>query len=156
MRHALEKFLEWVVVALMASMALVVVAGVLFRKFGAPLVWYDEVAPILLAWLTYYGSCLAALKRAHIGFPRFVSAASWRLKLSLTIVREVVVIGFFALAAWAGWKVLEVLEGTSLISLPWAPAQFTQSVIPLSALLFIVVELTAFAEWYSAEREAPR
>jgi TRAP-type C4-dicarboxylate transport system permease small subunit len=66
------------------------------------------------------------------------------------------VIGFFALAAWAGWKVLEVLEGTNLISLPWAPAQFTQSVIPLSALLFIVVELTAFAEWHSAEREMRR
>ena len=44
--------LETFVLALMTSLAVVVLLGVIFRKAGASLVWYDEVASILLAWLT--------------------------------------------------------------------------------------------------------
>jgi TRAP-type C4-dicarboxylate transport system permease small subunit len=68
----LRTFLEYLVLALMAALALVVVVGVVFRLMGASLVWYDEVASILLVWLTYYGASLAALERSHIGFPNLV------------------------------------------------------------------------------------
>jgi len=154
LKRTLEKLLEHLLIILMASMALVVVAGVAFRKFGAPLTWYDEVAPILLAWLTYYGACLAALKRAHIGFPKLVAAAPPRLRLALAVVREICVVLFFGLAAWAGFKVMAVLEDSSLVSLAWLPRRITSSVIPLSSLLFIVAELVAFAAWLQGERDA--
>lgn len=153
MKRALETFLERLLIVLMASLALIVVAGVAFRKFGAPLTWYDELAPILLAWLTYYGACLAALKRAHIGFPKLVNAAPPRLRLALTIVREICVIVFFALAAWAGWKVMVVLGDSSLVSLEWLPARVTQSVIPVSSVLFIIAELVAFTAWLQGEED---
>jgi TRAP-type C4-dicarboxylate transport system permease small subunit len=53
------------------------------------------------------------------------------------------VIGFFALMAWAGIEVLQVLEGMTLISLTWIPIQVTQSVIPIGAILFIICELVS-------------
>ena len=68
----LQRALEFAVVALMVALAVVVVLGVVFRRLGAALVWYDEIASILLAWLTFYGAALAALHRAHIGFPKLV------------------------------------------------------------------------------------
>jgi len=37
--------------------------------------------------------------------------------------------------------VLVVLEGDTLISLPWISTQVTQSVIPIGAVLFIIAEL---------------
>lgn len=154
MRRVLEQFLERLLIVLMASLAVLVVAGVAFRKFGAPLTWYDEVAPILLAWLTYYGACLAALKRAHIGFPKLVASAPPRLRLALTLVREACVIVFFALAAWAGWEVLVVLEDSSLVSLAWLPRRLTSSVIPISSVLFIVAEVVAFTAWLQGEQDA--
>lgn len=134
-------FLERVSLVLIAALTLVVIAGVLFRKAGASLVWYDEVASILLVWLTYYGSCLVALDRAHIGFPNFVRAAGPRSGRVLKLLREAVVIAFFLLLAWAGWRVLLVLEGSYLIGLPWMPTRVTQSVIPLGAVLFVLAEL---------------
>jgi TRAP-type C4-dicarboxylate transport system permease small subunit len=73
-----ERLLEGAVLGLMAALAAIVVLGVVFRKVGAALVWYDEVAAILLAWLTYYGAALAALRRAHIGVPTVFRALRGR------------------------------------------------------------------------------
>jgi TRAP-type C4-dicarboxylate transport system permease small subunit len=148
-RRAFEQLLETIVLALMGLLALVVVSGVLFRKVGAPLVWYDEVASILLAWLTYYGACLAALRRAHIGYPALVESVSSGLRWPLIVIRELVVIGFVTLVAWTGWQVVAVLDGFYLTSLPWMSRQITQSVIPVSAVLFIVAELLSVAELVS-------
>jgi TRAP-type C4-dicarboxylate transport system permease small subunit len=141
--------LEAVMLALIASLAVIVVLGVGFRKAGAALVWYDEVASILLAWLTYYGASLAALRRAHIGFPKLVESMGPRLRRFVLTFRETMVLGFLLLVAWAGWKVMGILGGTTLVSLPWVPARVAQSVIPISAMLFIIAELFG---WYDASR----
>ena len=136
---------------LMAALAIVVILGVGFRKFGAPLVWYDEAASILLAWLTYYGAALAALKGTHIGFPKLVASAPLGLQRILLIIREVVVVGFFALIAWAGWQVIQILAGDRLTSLPWVPVAFTQSVIPIGGVLIALAELLTLPErWHEA------
>ena len=154
LRAKFERLLESIVLILLGSLAALVVVAVLFRKAGASIVWYDEVASVLLAWLTYYCASLAALKRAHIGFPKLVLAAPLRLRRVLYAVREITVIGFFAIVAWAGWQVLIVLEGTYLVSLPWVPTQLTQSVIPIGAVLFIVAELLSFTDVLRAEAAA--
>ena len=145
-RKTFSIVLEYTVIVLMVALSVLVVTGVGFRKAGAALVWYDEVASILLAWLTYYGACLAALNRAHIGFPRLVQSLPQQVRRYVAVVREVVVVGFFVVAAWAGWQVLQVLEDSSLISLPWVSRQVTQSVIPIGAVLFIVAELLNLTE----------
>ena len=155
-RDRLERSLEILMLLLMTSLAVVVIVGVGFRKAGAALVWYDEVASILLAWLTYYGASLAALKRAHIGFPKLVESASPRLRLYLVLTREAIVIGFFILVAWAGLQVLLVLDGIYLASLPSVSVRLTQSVIPIGAVLFIIAELLSFAETWPALRKATR
>ncbi|MBI3710007.1 MAG: TRAP transporter small permease subunit [Proteobacteria bacterium] len=140
----------------MAGLFVVVVIGVGFRTAGAALVWYDEVASIGLAWLTYYGAALAALKRAHIGVPGLVAALERPWRLVAVATAEALVIGFFALVAWIGWRVLEVLEGGRLVSLPWVPEQFTQSIIPVGAVVFIVAQLASLPEiWRAAARPDP-
>lgn len=141
LERGFERLLEVIVMLLTGGLATVVLLAIIYRKMGASLVWYDEIASIMLAWLTYYGAALAALKRAHIGFPGLVEALPPGPRVAAVIAGEVFVIGFFALLAWVGWEVLLVLEGTYLISLPNVPTQLTQSVIPLGALLFIVAQL---------------
>ena len=53
----------------MVALAVTVLLGVTFRFAGSALVWYDEVAAVQLAWITYYGSAYAALKGSHISVP---------------------------------------------------------------------------------------
>lgn len=145
-RRAVRRFLEAAVLVLMAALAILVVAGVGFRKIGASLVWYDEIAAILLAWLTYYGAALAALRRAHIGVPTVVRLLEGRARLVAVLLAETAVIGFFVVVAWSGWQVLVAIGGTSLVSLPGVPARLAQSVMPIGAVLFIVAELLSVRE----------
>ena len=151
-RLGLERFLEAVSLLLLSSLALLVAAAVVFRKAGLALSWYDEVASILLAWLTYYGAALAALRNAHIGFPGLVDSLGARLRLILLVVREVCIAGFFILLAWAGVQVTAALAGTTLVSLPWVPAQLAHSVIPIGAVLFVLAELLSLPERLAAAR----
>ena len=146
MRRGLRVTLEVVVLALMAALALVVVLGVAFRKLGAALVWYDEVASILLAWLTFYGAALAALHRAHIGFPKLLDGLGPAVRRPLILLGEVFVLAFFLVVAWGGWRVFGILGGETLVGLPWVPQRFTQSVIPIGAVLYIVAELLTLPE----------
>ena len=136
-----EVLLEAIVMLLTSGLAIVVLMAVIYRKAGHSLVWYDEVASVMLAWLTYYGAALAALKRAHIGFPGLVESLPMHWRIAAIWFGEVVVIGFFGLMAWVGWEVLIVLEGDYLISLPEVPSMFTQSVIPIGGALFILAQL---------------
>lgn len=139
----------------MAALAVVVVVGVLFRKAGASLVWYDEVASILLAWLTYYGAALAALHRAHIGVPTLVERLEGGVRAAVVLLAEVCVLAFFVVLAWAGVRVLSVLGGTALVSLPWVPATVAQSVIPIGAVLFIVAQLASLPDALRGTTPAP-
>jgi TRAP-type C4-dicarboxylate transport system permease small subunit len=145
-RNAYEKFLEAVVILLMATLALEVIVGVVYRSAGYSLVWYDEVASILLAWLTFYGSALAAAKRAHIGCPEVMAMLPPRVKLAFRILAEMLVIVFFALIAWVGWSVLDILAGDNLVSLPQISVIYTQSVIPISAVLILAAEILTLPE----------
>ena len=141
LRNIFRRLLEAITILLMIGLAVVVVLGVLYRLLGVSLAWYDEVASIQLAWLTYYGAALAALNRAHIGVPSVLVALPPGLRLPLTLLSEAATIGFFLVLAWYGVEVVVILEGDTLISLPWVSTQVTQSVIPIGALLFILAEL---------------
>jgi len=145
-RTGFERLLEIVVTLNTLALVVVVVLGVVYRKAGHSLSWYDEIAEILLAWLTYYGAALAAYKRAHIGFSGIVEATPPRWRLPIVLAGEIAVIGFFVLLAWMGFVVLEVLVGDTLVSLPEIEVTYTQSVIPIGAILFIIAQLLSMPE----------
>ena len=152
----LERVLEAACTALMVGLAVVVLTAVVYRYAGRSLVWYDEVAAVMLAWLTYYGAALAALRRAHLGFPGLVNASSPGFRIPALIVAETLIIGFFLVVAWYGWQVIVILAGDTLTSLPWVPVWFTQSVIPIGAMLIALAEtLTIPERWQEARRGVP-
>jgi TRAP-type C4-dicarboxylate transport system permease small subunit len=152
LRRLLESLLELVCTALMGGLAVVVLLAVAYRYTGASLVWYDEVAAIMLVWLTYYGAALAALRRAHLGFPGIVSRMARAWRVPLLILSEAIVIGFFLVLAWYGWEVIVILAGDRLTSLPWVPVWLTQSVIPVGSVLIALAEaLTIPERWREAQ-----
>ena len=152
LRTWFERLLEAIMIVLMIALAAEVTIGVIYRTLGYSLSWYDEIASVLLAWLTYYGAALAALKRAHIGVPGLMQALPRRLRLPLVLVAESLVFGFFLLLAWTGMQVMDMLATDFLISLPDVSSKYTQSVIPIGAVLFIIAQALNLPETLRAAK----
>src|SRR5687767_6914190 len=130
----------------MATLAVEVTAGVIFRYSGYSLVWYDEVATILLAWVTFYGSALAVLKRAHMGVPEIVRMLPRGPRVAATVLAQACTLAFFVLLAWTGFTILEILASDRLVSLPSVSVAWTNSVIPITAVLIVVGQILVFPE----------
>ena len=145
-RRGYERFLEWICIALMAALAAEVTAGVVFRYSGHSLVWYDEVATILLAWVTFYGAALAVLKHAHMGVPEIVRMLPPGPRVAAAVVAQLCTMVFFVLLAWIGYSILEILATDTLVSLPEVSVAYANSVIPISAVLFVIGQLLVFPE----------
>lgn len=153
-RRGYERFLEWICIALMTALAAEVTAGVIFRYAGHSLVWYDEVATILLAWVTFYGSALAVLKHAHMGVPELVRMLPPGARVFATVVAQLCMLAFFVLLAWTGYSVLVILAADRLVSLPEVSVAYANSVIPISAVLIVIGQLLVFPEvLHRARRE---
>ena len=154
-RDGYGRLLEWVVTVLMVILAVEVTLGVVFRFIGQSLSWYDEVASVLLAWLTFYGSALASVKRAHIGCPELVDRMPWRSRRVVSIIAQLLVIAFFALLCCVGVWITPILATDALVSLPRIPMSVVQSVIPITAFLIIIAEITHLADLLAAKKPAP-
>lgn len=155
LRKTYDRFLEVIAVFLMTVVTVIVTLGFMFRWAGSSLVWYDEVASISLAWLTYFGAALAALRGSHLGFAGFVNSlpANWRV--IATICASGINILFFGLLAVMGAKVMHAIAGLSLVSLPWIQQQWVTAVIPIASVLFIIAELLRLPETIEEARRGP-
>jgi len=155
-RRRFERALEVITGVLLVVLAIEVIAGVVFRAAGKALAWYDEVASVLLAWITYYGSALAALKKSHIAFPGLVNALPKGGRYVALVIREGIVLTLFLVLAYEGARILGVLAGETLVTID-IPVTVTQSVIPLGAVLFVVAELLNLPDrlaWASGRKVA--
>ena len=148
-----DKFLEFILFIMMISLAAVVIMGVSFRWAGSALVWYDEVAAVQLAWLTYYGSAYAALKGGHISVPSILRSFPLGLRRVLFFISKFFIYGFFAMLTFYGFKVMYLIQGETLTTLEWVPQPFAQSVIPIASILFIISETLNFKNSYQQMME---
>jgi TRAP-type C4-dicarboxylate transport system permease small subunit len=137
-----EKGLLWVIetvcLVLLIALALAVTYSTTMRYFGSSPSWYDEIASVLLAWLTYFGATYALFLRQHMSFGGIVTALPKRAAVALALFSEFLVIAFFAVVAWYGNAVLAVAKWDSLLSLRWMTLDIVQSVIPITSVLMII------------------
>ncbi len=145
-RLVLEKTLLGVCIVVLLSLSGIVIAAVVFRKLGASLAWYDELASALLAWLTYFGCALAALRGAHLDFANILMKLPVTARIVAYLLGKAIIVGFFGTIAWAGYAILEVFADETLITLEWVPLSLTQSVLPIGCALFIAAEVLILPE----------
>ena len=146
--NSYENFLKFILFVMMVALAATVLLGVSFRFAGSALVWYDEVAAVQLAWITYYGSAYASLKGAHISVPSIFKAFPLALRKIFFVLSKFIIYAFLILLAYYGFKVLTLIGGETLVTLEWVPQILVQSVIPIGSLLFMLSETLRLREDY--------
>jgi len=154
-RKIYDRVLEAIAVFMIVAVTAIVTLGFIYRGLGSSLAWYDEVASIGLAWLTYYAGALAALRGAHIGFPGFVNSLPGKWRVTAAVFGSSVTIFFFGLLTIVGIQVFNILKGDTLVSLPWVPLQVADSVIPIAGALFVIAELLRLPELIAQARRGP-
>ena len=137
-KQSYDTCLQYIMFVMMIALAVTVVVGVVYRWSGNALVWYDEVASVQLAWLTYYGSAYAALKGAHIGVPSILKSFPVPLRKVFFVVSKIVIYSFFALMTYYGLIVMKLIHGETLTTLEWGSTIFS-AVSNTSWIFFIYV-----------------
>jgi TRAP-type C4-dicarboxylate transport system permease small subunit len=140
-REIYDRILEVIAVILIVAVTMIVVCGFGFRWAGRSLVWYDEVASISLAWLTYYAAALAAMRGSHLGFSGFVNSLPAKTRVVAVLFSSGVTIFLFVLMAYVGTKLLPVIAGITLVSMPAVSQALVMSAIPIASTLFVIAEL---------------
>lgn len=146
LRSIYDRLLEVIAVLLIVAVTVIVVLGFSYRWLGFSLVWYDEVASISLAWLTYFASALAASRGAHLGFPGLVNSFPAKLRVAATLFSSGVTIFFFVLMAWVGTKLLPIIASITLVSLPGVSQAIVMAAIPVASAMFVLAELLRLPE----------
>ena len=149
----LDVFFQLVTLALLVALLGVVLLGVGFRYSGHSLIWYDEVASMLLAWITFAGAGLATLRNAHLGFSGLLFGLPRSGRIALFIVVELIFLATFAVIGWAGWSILDIFAGETLISVRFITRSFVQSILPISAGLVILARFLTVFERYRDVRD---
>ena len=141
--RALALALEILGGLLLVLLTTLVTVAAAIRFFGTGLSWYDEVAPILLTWVTYFGAALVALQRGHLGFDNIVRRLPPAGRLVAFVVSETLTIAFFLALAWGGIKLSSLIAGERLMTVEWFPSVIAQSVIPIASVIFVICELVS-------------
>lgn len=142
----LDIALQVVTLGLLVLLAALVVVGVAFRYAGHSFIWYDEVASLLLAWITFTGAGLAALRNAHLSFNGLLYALPLPWRRALFALVDAIFLATFAVVAWAGYAILAIFGSETLVSVPFLTRAAAQSVLPVSAALIIVARLLTLPE----------
>lgn len=122
---------------LMTSLLCTVMAGIITRAMGNPLIWTDEGARFLMAWLAASGWMLAARKRAHVRIRFFQNLLPNFLWSAIEVVIQGAACVFGASTAYFG--ALLVLRNMDLeaTSLPLSMAWLYAPLVPAGALIMV-------------------
>lgn len=144
--RALEQGLRAAVAALVATIAVMVAAQVVFRyAVKEPIVWSEEFTTLCYQWLSYLGAALAVRYRAHYGVDfvvRFLGAG-WKAPLEWLEHAVVWAIALFMLVY--GWR---IVQSSALQMYPTLPFSVGAGylVLPIAGALFILMDLPVLLE----------
>ena len=144
--RGLDVVLQAITIGLIVVLAVIVLMGVGFRYSGNSLIWYDEVAIVLLAWITYSGAALAVVRDAHLGFNGLQYGLPPSGRLVLFAINEIVFLAVFAVVLWGSWVILGIFGNETMTTLRWVPRWFIQGVVPVSAVLMILGRLATLPD----------
>jgi TRAP-type C4-dicarboxylate transport system permease small subunit len=96
---------RWVVIALMAAMAVLVFANVVSRYvFNYSIIWVEELTRYMMVWVGFIGSGLVLRYGAHIAVDAFQDLLPMRAAQVLRAVIVLVLATAFGAMTWLGFR----------------------------------------------------
>lgn len=137
----LEQGLRGAVAVLVAAIAVLVSAQVIFRyALKTPLVWSEELTTLSYQWVSFLGAALAVRHRGHYGVDFLVRylGPRWHARLAWTTHVVVWVLGLFMIVFGA-----RLVESTASQVYPTLGFSVGAGycILPLAGALFLLMDL---------------
>ncbi|MDP2121920.1 MAG: TRAP transporter small permease [Hoeflea sp.] len=145
----LIRTLEFILVALLAGMAIMVFSNVVLRYgFNSGLNISEEVSRYFFVWLTFIGAVLTFRENSHLGVETMVRLFGRRGRLVCMLLSNALILFCSAVLFWGTWKQMPInasmiapVTGMPMIYI-FGISFFTSVGIGLIALMRIVSVLT--------------
>jgi TRAP-type transport system small permease protein len=111
-----------IAMAAVVVLCLAVLAGVVSRGVGEPVIWSDEASRFVMVWLACLGWILAGRKRAHIRVRFFLDRIPEPVHGWLEAAMQAAVCLFGMLTAWYGVELVHRNREIEATTLPLAMA----------------------------------
>ena len=152
---SVEKWLlranRWVLVALMATMAMLVFANVVSRYvLNYSLIWVEELTRYLMVWVGFLGAGLVLRLGAHIAVDAFQDLLP-RARRALRVCIVVVLAVTFAAMTWLGVRYAAFAWDQETPVMNWSTGAIYLA-IPIGCAL-LLVHLVFIARGYVRNRE---
>ena len=142
---------RWLVIIILAAMAMMVFANVALRFLtDTSILWVEEVSRYLMIWLTFLGAGLVLRYGGHIGidtlqesFPRHAESVRW--------VIFVFLMAFFGFMVWIGTRYAMLTWGQTTPVMQ-IPVGIVYLAMPVGFAL-LIVHLLLMARPFIARRE---
>lgn len=164
-RNGLVKLLQWMVIAMVAMLVLDVVWGV-FTRFvmGSQLAhrllqgkvpdgwlgqapYTDELACVLLVWISMIGGALAFGEKMHLGVDFFVGLMHPASRRTLAMVVQVVTIALAVVVFVAGgWNLAMSQMTQELPTMRWLSRGQVYLVLPIAGVFIVMFAVEALVE----------
>ncbi|MBN1851542.1 MAG: TRAP transporter small permease [Pirellulales bacterium] len=152
LRAILVRLLEMVVIIAMAFLVLDVLWGV-FTRFllRSPSRWTEEVATILLVWVSLLGAAVAFGRREHLGMDYLVKQLSLDGQQLTELAVQLIVICFSAAAlVWGGFELVSrTLASGQLTPALGLKMGYVYLAVPVSGAFIVLFSMEQIGEIFS-------
>ena len=137
---------RWLVIVILAAMALMVFANVALRFLtDQSILWVEEVSRYLMIWLTFLGAGLVLRYGGHIGIDTLQDSMP-RQAPAIRAVIFLLLLGFFGFMVWIGTR-YAILTWGQTTPVMQVPVGFVYLAMPIGFALLIVHLLLMARPW---------
>lgn len=108
------ELVDWTIVAIGATMILLVFCNVIFHVTGRDIAWTTELCEFLMVWVTFLGGAAAARRGLHMTITEFLDKLGPRRRRLADGVIQLLCLVLLALLAWYGTGIVNATWGSEL------------------------------------------
>lgn len=132
-----NKYVNYLVIGLMACMVVVTTLQVVFRVFFTSLSWTEEASRYLLIWSTFFAATLAYKKGGHIAITFVVNKFPLKIRKIIMVVSYLFSIFFFFMVSYFGSQMI-VMQVFQISPAMGVPMKYVYLAIPISLVIMIL------------------
>ena len=148
----LGALVDWTVIAIGATIAVLVFFNVCLHLFSKDLAWVTELGELLMVWVTFLGGAAAARRGNQMSITEFIDKFSPANRRWADVAVVGVCVAMLGILVWYGWRLVMANWGNELTVLGWPMAiQYMGMAVGVTCMLAFV----GF-DWVQALRGVPR